>query len=412
MKASVCRSCGSDRLLPVLDLGETPLANSLLTAEQVAAGQEGRFPLCVVRCAACTLVQLDYTVPPEAMFSHYVYFSSFSTTMLEHARRLVERVVAERGLTGAHRVIEIASNDGYLLQYYKQAGVEVLGIEPAENVAQAARDQRGIPTVSAFFGQALAERLAAEGTLADVVHGHNVMAHVPDINGFIGGLKAILKPSGVVIIEAPYLADLLDGAEFDTIYHEHFFYFSLTALVQAFARHGLTLFDVERVPIHGGSLRIFAGHAGAVSVSERVTALLAEEAAWGVDDERGYAAFAQQVATLREALTGALAQLKAEGKQVAVYGASAKGSTLLNTFGIGSETLAFVVDRSTVKQGLYTPGTHLPILPPSALLEHMPDVVLLLTWNFADEILAQQAEYLARGGRFLIPLPTLRMVPS
>lgn len=411
MKISVCRSCGASQFISVLDLGTTPLANSLLTAEQLSA-PEPSFPLNVVMCAACSLVQLDYTVPPEAMFSNYVYFSSFSTTMLDHAKTLVGQVIADRALTAQHRVIEIASNDGYLLQYYKAAGVEVLGIEPAQNIAQVARDEKGIPTLTEFFGQALADHLAADGTLADVIHGHNVMAHVPDINGFVGGLKTILKPGGVIVIEAPYLKNLLDEVEFDTIYHEHIFYFSLTALDQVFARHGLTIFDVVLVPIHGGSLRIFAAHSAAEPRRQSVLDLLAEEATWGVSTPAGYEAFAQRVSHLKHTLVAALSDLKSQGKRIAVYGASAKGSTLLNTFGITHDQIDFVVDRSTVKQGLYTPGTHLFIRPPSALLDEQPDAVLLLTWNFAEEILAQQAEYIRRGGKFIIPLPEVRIVPA
>jgi len=411
VKISVCRSCGASQFISVLDLGTTPLANSLLTAEQLSA-PEPSFPLNVVMCAACSLVQLDYTVPPEAMFSNYVYFSSFSTTMLDHAKTLVGQVIADRALTAQHRVIEIASNDGYLLQYYKAAGVEVLGIEPAQNIAQVARDEKGIPTLTEFFGQALADHLAADGTLADVIHGHNVMAHVPDINGFVGGLKTILKPGGVIVIEAPYLKNLLDEVEFDTIYHEHIFYFSLTALDQVFARHGLTIFDVVLVPIHGGSLRIFAAHSAAEPRRQSVLDLLAEEATWGVSTPAGYEAFAQRVSHLKQTLVAALSDLKSQGKRIAVYGASAKGSTLLNTFGITHDQIDFVVDRSTVKQGLYTPGTHLFIRPPSALLDEQPDAVLLLTWNFAEEILAQQAEYIRRGGKFIIPLPEVRIVPA
>jgi len=411
VKISVCRSCGASQFISVLDLGTTPLANSLLTAEQLSA-PEPSFPLNVVMCAACSLVQLDYTVPPEAMFSNYVYFSSFSTTMLDHAKTLVGQVIADRALTAQHRVIEIASNDGYLLQYYKAAGVEVLGIEPAQNIAEVARDEKGIPTLTEFFGQALADHLAADGTLADVIHGHNVMAHVPDINGFVGGLKTILKPGGVIVIEAPYLKNLLDEVEFDTIYHEHIFYFSLTALDQVFARHGLTIFDVVLVPIHGGSLRIFAAHSAAEPRRQSVLDLLAEEATWGVSTPAGYEAFAQRVSHLKHTLVAALSDLKSQGKRIAVYGASAKGSTLLNTFGITHDQIDFVVDRSTVKQGLYTPGTHLFIRPPSALLDEQPDAVLLLTWNFAEEILAQQAEYIRRGGKFIIPLPEVRIVPA
>lgn len=411
MKTGVCRSCGASQFAPVLDLGRTPLANSLLTAEQLST-PEPRFPLNVVRCTACSLVQLDTTVPPEAMFGNYVYFSSFSSTMLDHARRLVDQLITERQLSPESRVIEVASNDGYLLQYYKTQGIEVLGIEPAQNVARVARDERGIPTLNEFFGQALANQLATEGTLADVIHAHNVLAHVPTINDFVGGLKTILKPDGVILIEAPYLKNLLDDLEFDTIYHEHIFYFSMTALDQLFARNGLRIFDVVRVPIHGGSLRIFASHEGAFQRRHSVTTLLAEESKWGVSESEPYQAFAQQVGRLKHQLLDVLQSLKAQGKTIVVYGASAKGSTLLNTFEITHDLIDFVVDRSTVKQNLYTPGTHFLIKSPDSLLETQPDYVLLLTWNFADEILEQQAEFIARGGKFIIPLPEVRILPA
>jgi SAM-dependent methyltransferase len=411
MKTGVCRSCGASQFAPVLDLGMTPLANSLLTAEQLES-TEPRFPLNVVRCTACSLVQLDTTVPPEAMFGNYVYFSSFSSTMLEHAKRLVDQLIVERQLTEQSRVIEVASNDGYLLQYYKSRGIEVLGIEPAENIAHVARDERGIPTLNEFFGQALADQLAAEGKLADVIHAHNVLAHVPDINGFVSGLKTILKPDGVIVIEVPYLKNLLDDLEFDTIYHEHIFYFSLTALDQLFTHSRLRIFDVVRVPIHGGSLRIFASHEGTFQRRHSVTELLAEELKWGVSEPEPYQSFAKQVGHLKSQLLDVLRNLKAQGKRIVVYGASAKGSTLLNTFEITHDLIDFVVDRSTVKQDLFTPGTHFHIKSPVSLLETQPDYVLLLTWNFADEILEQQAEYIARGGKFIIPLPEVRIIPA
>lgn len=410
MKIGVCRSCGVSQFAPVLDLGTTPLANSLLTAEQLNA-TEPRFPLNVIRCTACSLVQLDTTVPPEAMFGNYLYFSSFSSTMLEHARQLVDQLITERQLTPNSRVIEVASNDGYLLQYYKARDIEVLGIEPAQNIARVAREERGIPTLNDFFGQPLADRLMAEGTLADVIHAHNVLAHVPQINDFVSGLKTILKPDGMIVIEVPYLKNLLDDLEFDTIYHEHIFYFSMTALDQLFTRNGLSIFDVVRVPIHGGSLRIFASHEGSVQRRQNVTALLAEESQWGVSESEPYQTFAKRVNHLKQQLRDVLVSLKAKGKRIVVYGASAKGSTLLNTFEISHDLIDFVVDRSTVKQGLYTPGTHFLIQSPDSLLETQPDYVLLLTWNFADEILQQQSEYIARGGKFIIPLPEVRIVP-
>jgi SAM-dependent methyltransferase len=408
-RIDACRACGADTLAPVLSLGSTPLANALLTEAQL--GQPERsYPLELVLCTSCSLVQITETVSPEELFGEYLYFSSFSETMLRHSQAIVERLVAERGLGPDSLAAEVASNDGYLLQYYRAAGIPVLGIEPASNIATVARE-RGIDTVCDFFGASLAERLAGEGKRADVIHANNVLAHVPDLNGVVRGFRALLKPDGTTCIEAPYLKDMLDGTEFDTIYHEHLCYFSLTALDRLFRRHDLVIWNVERLPIHGGSLRIFATPAAqAPEPTAAVRDLLAEEQAWGVTDPASYRAFATRVETLKDELRALVARLKGEGKRLAAYGASAKGSTLLNYFGIGRESLDFVADRSTVKQGRYTPGTHLPIRPPEALLEAQPDHVLLLTWNFADEILAQQAEYRAHGGRFIVPIPALRVV--
>jgi len=294
--------------------------------------------------------------------------------------------------------------------------VRVLGIEPAVNIARVARDERGIATLNEFFGAELAARLNADGDRADVVHAHNVLAHVADLNGFVSGLQLLLKDDGVAIIEVPYVKEMIDHCEFDTIYHEHLCYFSLNALNQLFERHGLVIGDVETLPIHGGSLRLFVQRKAALSTadtqesSSRVAQMLAEEEEWGVRKAGFYQGFAKKVDSLRGKLVQMLADLKAGGKGIAAYGASAKGSTLLNYFGIGRETIDFVADRSTIKQGLYTPGTHLPIYGPEKLLEAMPDYVLLLTWNFAGEILAQQAEYRDRGGRFIIPIPEVTVV--
>lgn len=355
-------------------------------------------------------MQISVSVPPEKLFGQYAYFSSFSDTMLAHAQAVSQRMTAAEKLGPDSFVVEVASNDGYLLQYYHQAGIPVLGIEPAENIARYAQEEQGIPTRCEFFGEEVARRLAREVGAADVMHANNVLAHVPAINDFVAGFGALLKPTGVAVIETPYLKELLDRLEFDTIYHEHLFYYSLTALSQLFARHGLLVADVERLPIHGGSLRLFVRpRVGAPAISPRVAELLAEERAWSVDRLEPYRKFAVGVEQLRSRLVEFLADLKSRNQRIAVYGASAKGSTLMNYCGIGSELVDYVVDRSTVKQGRFTPGNHLRIHDPGKLLEDQPDYTLLLTWNFADEILAQQSEYRDRGGQFIFPLPEVKV---
>jgi SAM-dependent methyltransferase len=338
------------------------------------------------------------------MFREYAYFSSVSDAFVEHARQVAPRLAAERGLDGSSLVLEVASNDGYLLQHYARAGIPVLGIDPARNIAEAAT-VRGIPTMPEFFGLELARQLRSEGRLADVVHANNVLAHVPDLHGVVAGIAHILKPGGIAVIETPYVRDMVERLEFDTIYHEHLFYFSLSAMRDVFARDGLAIVDVERIPMHGGSLRVFATHDGAAETTLAVDALLAEEAELGVSTAAYYRDFAERVDTLRVELKGLLAELKADGHRIAAYGAAAKGAILLNAFGIGRETIAFVADRSPHKQERYMPGVHLPIAPPERLLQEMPEETLLLAWNFADEILAQQASYRQRGGRFIIPIP-------
>jgi len=408
-----CRSCGAGDLVTVLSLGRTPLANALLTAEQLTE-PELTYPLDLAFCPNCALLQITETVPPEKLFRDYFYLSSFSDTMLAHAKKLVAQLLASRKLGPDSLVIEIASNDGYLLQYYKQASIPILGIEPAANIARVAEEERGVPTVCEFFGETLAWRLKEQGRCADIIHANNVMAHVADLNGFVRGLKLLLKDNGVAIIEVPYVKEMLDRCEFDTIYHEHLCYFSLTALDHLFRRHGLQIGDVELLSIHGGSLRISAakdaGQGAAGVRSSRVIGMLEGEAGWGAGELKFYQGFGEKVEQLRDRLLALLCDLKAQGKRIAVYGASAKGSTLLNYCGIGREMLDFVVDRSVVKQGYYTPGTRLPIYAPEKLLEARPDYALLLTWNFADEILAQQAEYRRRGGHFIIPIPELKIV--
>jgi SAM-dependent methyltransferase len=409
-RLAACRVSGSTTLVPVLSLGEMPLANALLSDTQLGE-PEPRYPLDLVFAPESALLQLTLSVPPERLFREYVYFSSFSNGMLESAHALVDRLVRERRLGADSLALEVASNDGYLLQYYTQRGVPVLGIEPAANVARVAQTERGIPTRTEFFGLDTARRLVAEGLRADVVHANNVLAHVPDLNGFVEGLRLVLKPDGVAVIEVPYVKDMLDRCEFDTIYHEHLSYFSLTSLTSLFARHALAIVDVERIALHGGSLRVVvAPRRPGRAPASAVQALLNDEAGWGVGDPGAYVAFAHRVEGLRAELRSLLGRLKGEGKRLAAYGAAAKGCVLLNYCGIGAETLDCVVDRSTVKQGRYMPGVHLRIEAPERLVADRPDYVLLLAWNFADEIMEQQAEYRRRGGRFVIPVPTPRVV--
>lgn len=408
-----CRACGKAGLRVILSLGRTALANQYLTEEQLDQPEE-TYPLELAFCPSCFLVQITETVPPEKLFREYFYLSSFSDTMLRHAEESARSLTASRNLGPNSLVVEVASNDGYLLQFYQRAGVPVLGIEPATNIAKIAEQDRQIPTICDFFGESLAADLVSQGKLADVIHANNVLAHVPDLNGVVRGFAKLLKPDGVAVIEVPYVKDMIDRCEFDTIYHEHLCYFSLTALNNLFRRHHLFIVDVERLPVHGGTLRITAAlskpETEESAASRAVTELLREEAEWGVGTPEFYEGFSGKIERLKEALLALLNKLQIEGKRLAAYGASAKGSTLLSYFGIGRQMLDFVVDRSTVKQGHYTPGTHLQIHPPEKLLAEMPDYVLLLSWNLATEILEQQREYRVRGGRFIIPIPELEIV--
>lgn len=398
----ICRSCASDNLSPVLDLGCTPLADRLLTAAQLEE-PEPHFPLEVAFCNDCGLVQILETVPPEILFcDKYPYYSSFSDALLRHSRENVLDLMASRSLNRNSLVVELASNDGYLLQNYVEAGIPVLGIDPADGPAAAA-ERVGVPTLNTFFSVELAAELAATGQRADVIHANNVLAHVADTNGFVRGIGTLLKDDGVAVIEVPYVRDLIDHCEFDTIYHEHLCYFSLTALDRLFRRHGLFVNDVRRLAIHGGSLRLYVGKQD--QVQSAVKSLLAAERAAGLDTPEFYREFSARVSQVRDALRGLVAMVKSKGMSVAAYGAAAKGSTLINYVGLGGESIGFVVDRNVHKQGRFMPGKRIPILRPEALLEEMPDFVLILSWNFADEIMEQQNEYRSRGGKFIIPIP-------
>ncbi|MCU1283246.1 MAG: class SAM-dependent methyltransferase [bacterium] len=404
-----CRACGAGGLVPIVSLGAMPLANSYLD-KSAPARDERRYPLDLVRCSTCALVQITEVIPPEILFRDYSYLSSYSTTMLQHVEALVARLVRERALGGGSLAVEVASNDGYLLQYYMRAGVPVLGIEPARNIAEIARRERGVRTLDEFFGTELARRLAAEGERADVIHANNVLAHVADLNGFVEGFRMLLRDEGVIVSESPYLGAFLERVEFDTIYHEHLYYYSLTALQRLFARHQLVIEDCEQLAIHGGSLRIFVRHQAVAEVRPSVTALLAEEAAWGVDRAEPYGRFAGGVERIKHDLVALVGQLRAAGHRVAAYGAAAKGTVLLNATQLGGDALEFVCDKNPLKQGRLMPGVRVPIVGPDELRARRPDYCIILAWNVAEEIMAEQSAYRAAGGRFIIPIPNVRIV--
>lgn len=401
-----CLSCGSPDLHPVLDLGEQPLANNLL-AESDLGNPEPRFPLGIQVCQECWLVQLTRLVPPVDLFSSYLYFSSYSDTMLRHAEAAAEQFVDTLGLGRDSFVVEIASNDGYLLKNFVERGIPCLGIEPAENIAAVARE-RGIDSLVEFFGEECAAKVGGARGKADLILGNNVFAHVPSINDFAAGLKALLSPGGAACLEFPYGLEMFEKNEFDTIYHEHVFYLTITPLVPLFARHGLAVHDVERLPIHGGSLRIWVGHAGERSVGTRVEEMLAEEREAGLIGTAVYDSLSARASKVRDDLLARIAQIVASGRRLAAYGASAKGSTLLNYCQPPAGSIEFIADRSKAKEGRYSSGLHLPIVAAEELERRQPDYTLLLTWNFAEEILAQQSEYRRKGGRFLIPIPELK----
>jgi len=401
-----CRSCGSDKLQNVLSLGQMPLANATLTADQLRE-PEPAYPLDLAFCPRCSLVQLTTSVPPQKLFDTYLYFSAYSQTMLQESQLLAERLIESRKLNSQSLVVELGSNDGYQLQYFVTKRIPVLGIDPAKNIVQVA-EAKGVPTLCSYFGRDLAVELRTKNKLADVIIAKNVLAHVPDSNGFVAGIGVLLKKDGLGVIEVPYLKDLLDKSEFDTIYHEHLSYFSVTALNELFRRHGLALKEVERIPLHGGSLRLYVARDG--EPAESVRSLLRDEEKWGVTRLETYRSFAGQVAHLKESLKALLKSLGDKGGRIAAYGAAAKGTILLNYCGIGPDILDFVVDLNPHKQGRYMPGVRVPITSPSQLLEKMPDYTLILVWNIADEVIRQQSEYIHRGGRFIIPLPQPKIV--
>jgi SAM-dependent methyltransferase len=398
-----CRLCSAALRRSFADLGSTPLANAYLEPDQLAA-PEHFYPLHALVCEECFLVQLPESASPDEMFAEYAYFSSYSTSWVEHARRYVEETLARRGRDTLRLVVEIASNDGYLLQFFREHDVPVLGIEPAANVAAVA-EEKGIPTLVRFFGLDVAEDLVAEGRQADLVVANNVLAHVPSVNDFVAGIAALLSPDGVATLEFPHLLRLMDETQFDTIYHEHFSYFSFLTAERLFAAHGLELFDVEELPTHGGSLRVHARQRDRSAASSRVDALRERELAAGLRDPAAYAEFEQRVREAKRDLLSFLIGAKREGRTIVAYGAAAKGNTLLNYCGVRSDFVDYVVDRSPHKQGRYLPGTRLRIEPPERVAETRPDYLLLLSWNVKDEIIEQMAHVRAWGCRFVTPIP-------
>ena len=410
MPSPPCRLCGAPLSHTFLDLGVSPLANSYLKAEQLAQ-PEVFYPLHARICDRCFLVQVDAFEPPENIFSDYLYFSSYSQSWLRHAEDYVAMITSRLRLNGASQVVEVGSNDGYLLQYFVQRGIPVLGIDPAENVARKARE-KGVPTVARFFGAETARQLSAEGKQADLVVGNNVLAHTPALNDFVAGLKLLLKQAGVITMEFPHLLRLIQDNQLDTIYHEHFSYFSFRTVRELFARHGLTIFDVEQLTTHGGSLRIYARHAadGAKAVMPSVDALLAAETSAGLGDLATYTSFPQKAHATKFGLLSFLTRAKCEGKRIVGYGAPAKGNTLLNFCGIRTDFLDYTVDASPYKQGTFLPGSHIPVYPPARIAETRPDYVLILPWNLRDELVAQLAHVQEWGGKLVVPIPRVEVI--
>ncbi len=404
-----CRFCSAGLRHTFCDLGMSPLSNRYLDASQLNA-MEPFYPLRAHVCGACLLVQLEQFEAPERIFSEYAYFSSYSDSWLAHAERYVAAMVERFRIGATSRVIEIASNDGYLLQYFKRRGVPVLGVEPAANVARAA-EARGIPTRVEFFGARCAERLASEHGRANLVVANNVLAHVPALNNFVEGIRIVLAPQGIATLEFPHLLRLMRGNQFDTIYHEHFSYFSLLAVERVLAAHGLRVFDVDELPTHGGSLRLYACHAGETERARGAAAdrVAADENAAGLATLDVYAAFKDRVEETKRRLLEFMIGAKRAGKRIAAYGAAAKGNTLLNYCGIRGDFVDYVADRSPHKQGRFLPGTHIPIVHPDRIRETRPDYLLILPWNIEEEVMEQNAFIRAWGGKFVVPIPAVRV---
>ncbi len=411
MPTARCRICASPLTHRFVDLGMSPLCESFLAADQLH-GMEPFYPLQVWVCEACFLVQLEEFVAPKHIFDEYAYFSSYSSAWLKHAEDYVAMVTDRLRLDAQSLVVEVASNDGYLLQYFAPRGIPCLGVEPAANVARAAAE-KGVETLVRFFDEVAAHDLSKQGRTADLIIGNNVLAQVPDLNTFVAGLRVLLKPSGTITLEFPHLVRLIEGNQFDTIYHEHFSYFSLLSVERLLGAHGLAVFDVEELWTHGGSLRIWAHHAadGSRAVSERVLALRHQEQAAGLGRIESYASFEERVRETKRRLLELLIDIKRDGKRVAGYGAPGKGNTLLNYCGIREDFLEFTVDRNPHKHGKFLPGTHIPIFPPSRIEEARPDYILVLPWNLKDEIMRQLAHVRTWGGRFIIPIPEAMVVP-
>lgn len=408
-----CRFCHTPLSHVFIDLFNSPASNSFLTAEQLNE-PETFYPLKVFTCPTCFLVQVDEYKKSDAIFdSGYVYFSSFSTSWLAHSKRYVDAVTDRFGLSANSQVIEVASNDGYLLQYFVQKGIPVLGIEPTANTAAAAAE-KGVPSITRFFGRELARELAAEGRQADLLLGNNVLAHVPDIVDFVAGMTIALKPAGVITMEFPHLLQLVENNQFDTIYHEHFSYLSFTTVRQIFAAQGLTLFDVEELPTHGGSLRIYARHDAnqTLTVTDNVLGMLRKETDAGLTTMPYYEGFQQRAMRVKLDLLTFLIEQKRGGKSVAAYGAAAKGNTLLNYCGVKSDLIDFVVDANPAKQGKFLPASHIPVVSEAALTERQPDFVIILPWNLRDEITQQLAYIQEWGGQFVVPIPTVTVIPE